>query len=177
MVRMQIRRHGVSYDHLPESEVLSKRQGARTSQRNDSEAARRPAVRGIPLDQLGDQPDGFKRLRSRTVSHWSSSLEPLRPNGTDVNRSSDDEVLITRLLEKSIRRTEAVDREALCIVAGEKVWQLRLTLHFLADEGNLLDCAAMAAMGALKHFRKPEVEVIGDEVIVVGPLLPCDQTL
>lgn len=36
-------------------------------------------------------------------------------------RASEDEVLITRLLEKSIRRTEAVDREALCIVAGEKV--------------------------------------------------------
>jgi exosome complex RNA-binding protein Rrp42 (RNase PH superfamily) len=91
--------------------------------------------------------------------------------------------MITRLLEKSIRRTEAVDREALCIVAGEKVsriatarvdgidpqvWQLRLTLHFLADEGNLLDCAALAAMTALRHFRKPEVEVIGDEVIVVS---------
>lgn len=34
--------------------------------------------------------------------------------------ASEDEVMITRLLEKSIRRTEAVDREALCIVAGEK---------------------------------------------------------
>jgi hypothetical protein len=48
-----------------------------------------------------------------------------------------------------------------------KVWQLRLSLHFLADEGNLLDAAALAAMGALRHFRKPEVEVLGDEVIVV----------
>lgn len=38
-----------------------------------------------------------------------------------VTRSSEDEVMITRLLEKSIRRTEAVDREALCILAGEKV--------------------------------------------------------
>lgn len=37
--------------------------------------------------------------------------------------ASDDEVMITRLLEKSIRRTEAVDREALCILAGEKVSQ------------------------------------------------------
>lgn len=37
------------------------------------------------------------------------------------DRASEDEVMITRLLEKSIRRTEAVDREALCIVAGEKV--------------------------------------------------------
>lgn len=29
--------------------------------------------------------------------------------------------MITQLLEKSIRRTEAIDREALCILAGEKV--------------------------------------------------------
>lgn len=95
--------------------------------------------------------------------------------------------MITRLLEKSIRRTEAVDREALCIIAGEKVrrpsldarncfslltiqvWHLRLTLHFLSDDGNLLDCASLAAMTALRHFRKPDVEVIGDEVIVHSP--------
>jgi exosome complex component RRP45 len=55
----------------------------------------------------------------------------------------------------------------LLILIGQ-VWQLRLTLHFLADEGNLLDCAAVAAMAALRHFRKPEVEVIGDEVLVVS---------
>jgi exosome complex component RRP45 len=89
-------------------------------------------------------------------------------------------VIITRLLEKSIRRTEAVDREALCIIAGQKVrwalymiadvakvWQIRLSLHFLSDEGNMLDCASLAAMTALRHFRRPDVEVIGDEVIVV----------
>jgi exosome complex component RRP45 len=45
---------------------------------------------------------------------------------------------------------------------------LRLTLHFLSDSGNLLNCASLAAMTALRHFRKPEVEVIGDEVIVVS---------
>ena len=49
-----------------------------------------------------------------------------------------------------------------------QVWQLRLTLHFLADAGNLLDCASMAAMTALRHFRKPEVEVTGNEVIFVS---------
>jgi len=31
----------------------------------------------------------------------------------------------------------------------------------------MLDCASLAAMCALRHFRKPDVEVIGDEVIVV----------
>ncbi|WVR08736.1 hypothetical protein IAU60_005794 [Kwoniella sp. DSM 27419] len=99
----------------------------------------------------------------------NSEIGPMASSVYEAGRSSDDEVLITRLLEKSLRRTEAVDREALCILAGEKVWQLRLTLHFLSDSGNLLDCAAMAAMAALRHFRKPEVEVIGDEVIIHSP--------
>ena len=53
-----------------------------------------------------------------------------------------------------------------------QVWQLRLTLHFLADAGNLLDCASLAAMCALRHFRRPEVEVIGDEIIVVSLTIP-----
>jgi exosome complex component RRP45 len=31
----------------------------------------------------------------------------------------------------------------------------------------MLDCACLAGIIALRHFRRPEVEVIGDEVIVV----------
>lgn len=34
----------------------------------------------------------------------------------------------------------------------------------------MLDCACLASMIALKHFRKPEVEVDGEEVIVVRSL-------
>lgn len=113
----------------------------------------------------------------------NSEISPMASSVYEAGRSSDDEVVITRLLEKSIRRTEAVDREALCIIAGEKVspcvvdaerqvWHLRLTLHFLSDSGNLLDCAALAAMASLKHFRKPDVEVLGDEVIIVSLFPP-----
>jgi exosome complex component RRP45 len=76
----------------------------------------------------------------------------------------------------------------LCILAGQRVsfiyltyrlcphcrnhkqvWHVRLTLHFLADAGNMLDCACLAGIVALKHFRRPDVEVIGDEVTVVRP--------
>ena len=31
----------------------------------------------------------------------------------------------------------------------------------------MLDCACLASIVAFKHFRRPEVEVIGEEVIVV----------
>ncbi|CAE6475693.1 unnamed protein product [Rhizoctonia solani] len=117
-----------------------------------------------------------------------TELSPMAAAVYDTGRSSEEEVIITRMLEKIIRRSEAVDREALCILAGQqvycyicrpkilnsftlgyKVWALRLTIHVLSDEGNMLDCACLAAVTALRHFRRPDVEVVGDEVIVHDP--------
>lgn len=75
------------------------------------------------------------------------------------------------MLDKIIKRSDALDKESLCILAGQRVWHIRLSLHFLADAGNMVDCACLAGIVALRHFRRPEVEVIGDdEVIVHSPL-------
>ncbi|KAH8914810.1 exosome complex exonuclease rrp45 [Atractiella rhizophila] len=85
---------------------------------------------------------------------------------SELNAPSEEEIQISRSLEKAIRRSGAVDRESLCIVAGQKVWQLRVDIHFLNDDGNLVDCACIAAITALKHFRKPDVSVEGEEVTI-----------
>lgn len=54
--------------------------------------------------------------------------------------------------------------------AYTQVWHLRITLHFLADAGNMLDCACLASIVALRHFRRPEVEVVGEDVVLVRAL-------
>ncbi|KAF8579648.1 ribosomal protein S5 domain 2-like protein [Ramaria rubella] len=102
-----------------------------------------------------------------------SELSPMASPEYESGRPSEEEVIITRMLDKVLRRSDAVDKESLCILAGQRasfVWHLRMTLHFLADAGNLLDCACLAGIVALKHFRRPDVEVIGDEVTVHPPL-------
>ncbi|RXW19137.1 hypothetical protein EST38_g6710 [Candolleomyces aberdarensis] len=100
-----------------------------------------------------------------------SEISPMASSEYEPGRPSDEEVTITRMLDKVIKRSDAVDKESLCILAGQRVWHIRLTLHFLADAGNMLDCACLAGIVALRHFRRPEVEVIGDdEVIVHSPL-------
>ncbi|KAM0792216.1 hypothetical protein ACM66B_004912 [Microbotryomycetes sp. NB124-2] len=96
----------------------------------------------------------------------STEISPMASTSYEAGRASDEEILMARLLEKSLRRSEAVDREALCIVAGQKVWSVRVDVHFLDDEGNMLDCAAIAAMTALRHFRRPDVEVVGEDVTI-----------
>ncbi|KAK4332687.1 Exosome complex component RRP45 [Rhodotorula toruloides] len=108
---------------------------------------------------LPDRPyEGFVNL--------VTEISPMASAAYEAGRASEDEVLMTRLLEKALRRSNTVDREALCIVAGQKVWSIRVDVHFLDDEGNLLDCASIAAMTALRHFRKPDVTVVGEEVTV-----------
>lgn len=81
---------------------------------------------------------------------------------------SEEEVLISRIVEKALRRSRAIDTEGLCIVAGEKVWQIRVDLLFLDHDGNLVDCASIAAITALLHFRRPDVTVSGEEVTIVS---------
>ena len=52
-----------------------------------------------------------------------------------------------------------------------QVWHIRLTIHVLSNSGNMVDCACLAGIVALKHFRRPEVEVVGDEVTIVRTTL------
>eukprot|EP01100_Stratorugosa_tubuloviscum_P004367 TRINITY_DN2091_c2_g1_i2.p1 TRINITY_DN2091_c2_g1~~TRINITY_DN2091_c2_g1_i2.p1 ORF type:complete len:258 (+),score=126.58 TRINITY_DN2091_c2_g1_i2:543-1316(+) len=70
------------------------------------------------------------------------------------------------MLERILRESRAVDTEALCIVAEDKVWSIRCDIHVIDHGGNLLDCASIAAICALHHFRRPEVTIDGDTVTI-----------
>lgn len=72
---------------------------------------------------------------------------------------SEASIEISRVVERALRGSRAIDTEALCIVSGEKVWSLRVDMHVLDDNGNVLDCAHLAAISALLHFRRPEVTI------------------
>jgi exosome complex component RRP45 len=78
-------------------------------------------------------------------------------------------MVLSRILEKTIRRSAALDTESLCIVAGEKCFALRADVHVLEHDGNVADAACMALVAALRHFRRPDVSVEGGRVTVYDP--------
>ena len=51
-------------------------------------------------------------------------------------------VELGRVVERGLRESRAIDTEALCIVAGEKVWSIRVDLHVLDHGGNLTDACS-----------------------------------
>lgn len=85
---------------------------------------------------------------------------------TDPHRQDQTEILLSRLLEKTIRRSGALDTESLCIVAGQKCFHIRADLHVLDHDGNLVDASCLALVAALMHFRRPDVEVHGEDVTI-----------
>ncbi|DBA86667.1 TPA: hypothetical protein ACH3X1_005128 [Trebouxia sp. C0004] len=96
----------------------------------------------------------------------SPNFEPGRPT-ENANE-------LARLIERGLRETKAVDLEALCVLAGRKVWSLRVDVHILDHNGNLADAASLSALAALLAFRRPEVTLEAGEVgegqqVVVHP--------
>ncbi|OWB77529.1 hypothetical protein B5S32_g1698 [[Candida] boidinii] len=79
---------------------------------------------------------------------------------------TDEEILISRLIEKAVRRSNALDLESLCIIAGSKVWSIRVDIQFLNYDGNFIDICCIGAMTALLHYKKPDCEVSSNDVII-----------
>jgi exosome complex component RRP45 len=60
-----------------------------------------------------------------------------------------------RIIERGLRDSQALDTEALCIIAGERVWSIRVDVKVLDLNGNAIDAASLAAIAALHHYRRP----------------------
>ena len=89
-------------------------------------------------------------------------LSPMAVDGFSASaRASPFAVELRATLESVLRDGRVVDTEALCIVPGEKVWSLRIDVHVLDDDGNVSDAAVLAALAALKHFRRPHISFEG----------------
>jgi len=87
----------------------------------------------------------------------------------EVGRPTETEVILARLLEKTVRRSGALDTESLCLVAGQKCWSVRVDVHILSHDGNLTDAACFAVVAALRHFRKPDTSMEGGVLTVYTP--------
>jgi exosome complex component RRP45 len=83
-----------------------------------------------------------------------------------IGRPNQDEIILSRILEKTIRRSSALDTESLCIVAGSKCFALRADVHILNHDGNLIDASCVALIAALQHFRRPDVSIEGEKVTI-----------
>ncbi|EFA81538.1 Putative exosome complex exonuclease [Heterostelium album PN500] len=97
---------------------------------------------------------------------FNTDVSPMSSVSVDSSRGNPVEAELGRLIERGLKESRAIDTEALCIVAGSKVWKVKTNVHVLDDCGNLLDCASISVITALLHFRKPDVTVVGNDATI-----------
>ncbi|GAB4822397.1 hypothetical protein N2152v2_009443 [Parachlorella kessleri] len=90
-------------------------------------------------------------------------FSPMASPAFEAGRPGEEATEVARLIERGLRESRAVDQEALVVVSGRKVWHLRVDIHVLDHQGNLVDACGLSALGALMVFRRPDVTVGGGE--------------
>ncbi|XP_048537565.1 exosome complex component RRP45A-like isoform X1 [Triticum urartu] len=92
-----------------------------------------------------------------------TEFSPMADPAFEPGRPGEAAIELGRVIDRGLRESRAVDMESLCVVAGKHVWSVRVDLHILDNEGNLIDAANIAALAALSTFRRPECTVGGDD--------------
>ena len=107
-----------------------------------------------------DTPDkGALIVNAELIPIASPTFEPGPPG--------EDDIEISRVVDRGIRSSEMIDLSKLAVIEGRRVWIVYVDIYALNHDGNLIDACMLAAVAALLTAQKPKTEVNGDEVVVL----------
>ncbi len=91
----------------------------------------------------------------------NTELLPLSSPDFETGPPGIEAIEISRVVDRTLREGKAVDFKKLLIKKGEAAWIIFIDIVSINDDGNLLDAACMAALGALLNTEFPKVNKDG----------------
>jgi len=91
----------------------------------------------------------------------NAEFMPMASPDFEMGPPSIESIELARVIDRGIRESKAIDVKKLCIKPVEKAWSVSVDLITINDEGNLLDCASLAALAALKVATFPKLNEDG----------------
>jgi len=85
----------------------------------------------------------------------TAELLPLSHGKYEYGPPKFNAIELGRLIDRGIRESKIIDLGKLCIIKGEKVWNLFIDVYSINDDGNILDAAFIGALAALKSAKMP----------------------
>jgi|Deesub1362B_J571_1020462.scaffolds.fasta_scaffold00004_156 exosome complex component RRP42 len=107
---------------------------------------------GTPFSDTPDQ--GILITEGEFLPTASFYAEPGPP--------TEEEIELSRVVDRGIRESEMIDLSKLVITPGEKVLKLFIDFNILNDDGNLVDAAMLAAVSALLTTKYPNPEKVAE---------------
>jgi exosome complex component RRP42 len=104
----------------------------------------------------------FSDTPNEGVVITSSELFPIASPTYELGPPNEQSIELSRVVDRGIRHSNAINRTDLCIKEGEYVYLVMLDLYVIADHGNLIDVASIAGVSALMNTHVPKVKVSDD---------------
>ena len=94
----------------------------------------------------------------------SADVRPIAGRNWEAGPPSPEAIELGRVVDRGIRESGCIDVDSLCIIPGEKAWQVILDLFAVSDDGNLFDAFALAGIAALRNATVPaELFEVGED--------------
>lgn len=97
----------------------------------------------------------------------NSEFVPLASPEFEAGPPGEESIELSRVVDRGIRESKAIELEKLCIFPGKKVFVVFVDVYVLNHDGNLIDAAALAALAALLNTKMFNYEVKEEEVEIV----------
>ena len=99
-----------------------------------------------------------------------AEVRPVAGRQHEAGPPSAASIELSRVVDRGIRESGCIDTSDLCIIPGEKAWQVILDLFAVSDDGNLFDAFALAGIAALRNATIPQekFEVGEDRPLIVS---------
>lgn len=111
-------------------------------------------IAGVKMEVATPYPDrpedGSIMVNAEFLPMASPDFEPGPPGIAAIE--------LSRVVDRGIRESGAIDLKKLLIKKGEKCWMLIIDVCMINNDGNLLDASALAAIAALKDAKFPKYE-------------------
>jgi exosome complex component RRP42 len=96
----------------------------------------------------------------------NAELVPLASPLFEAGPPSEAAIELSRVTDRGIRESKAIDMKSLVIQKGKKVQVVYVDIYVLDHDGNLIDAASIAALAALLNSKISKVEMKGDELVI-----------
>jgi|TARA_B110001454_G_scaffold215346_1_gene236596 exosome complex component RRP42 len=102
-----------------------------------------------------------------------AEVRPVAGRQHEAGPPSAASIELSRVVDRGIRESGCIDTAGLCIIPGEKAWQVILDLFAVSDDGNLFDAFALAGIAALRNAVIPQEKFeIGEDIPLVVSKTP-----
>jgi exosome complex component RRP42 len=113
---------------------------------------------GVKVDVGPPYPD----TPNNGVLTVNSEFVPLAHERFEPGPPDENSIELARVVDRSIRESQAVDVEKLVIVPNEKVYVIFVDIYILNHGGNLVGASELAALTALLNTKIPKCKVTED---------------